>query len=318
MQHYHDSFQQHLEETQGQCYIQCKQSGKGNYWDFRYVKSKYGFIYKYYDDKTKNNLKQRLIDNGVWNDGKYLTMNYKVLPNNFFISCKNTIIELPTSLTHIGHGCFERCDKLKELIIPSNVEYIGEYCFDECTSLTNISLSSKIRMLEENTFNNCKSLKEIYIPSGITRIEKECFKGCDSLIKITIPNTLKFDNKYIGLNSNRRIEEYDTKKQFISDNIFRVPNLESLLTTELQNNNNGEFEIFIKLNKDYEIDSKNNNRIKPRTNKVFTEIFEFEERIELYNVINDIYYINVVELDTLNKYTKKIILNQANLVIDEL
>lgn len=280
------------------------------------AKSRYGFFYilpRSFQDSVES--KQRLSENNVNN---FLNGNYKILPNSFFIQCNDTNIKLPSSLTHIGHGCFERCANLRTLTIPSNVEYIGEYCFNGCARLTNINLSPKIRMLEENTFNNCKSLKEIYIPSGITRIEKECFKGCDSLIKITIPNTLKFDNKYIGLNSNCRIEEYDTKKQFISDNIFRVPNLESLLTTELQKNNKGEFEIFIKLNKDYEIDLKNNNRIKPRTNKVFTEIFEFEEKIELYNVINDIHYINAVELDTLNKYTKKIILNQANLVIDEL
>lgn len=245
--------------------------------------------------------------------------NIKILRDGLFQYCsKSSEISLPTNLTYIGHGCFNGCRSLKEIIIPDKVEFIGEHAFYYCTSLTKIKLSNNIRFLLNETFCGCSSLKEIYIPYNVTRIESGCFKNCKSLTNLIIPDRLNIDRKYIDLNSDCKITTYDTKKQFILDNVFKIPELKTLLSTELITNKDNKLEIWIKLDSNYEIDVQNPNRIKPKTNKLMTEIFELDEEIELYQIKNDVYYINSIELDALNVYKKKLILNKENLILDEI
>ena len=243
----------------------------------------------------------------------------KILRDGLFYNCYHSSeITLPTNLTYIGHGCFGQCYSLKEIIIPDKVEFIGEKAFCGCTSLLKIKLPNSIRFLLNGTFGSCSSLKEIHIPSNVTRIESECFKGCGLLTNLIIPDRLNIDREYIGLNPSCKITTYDTKNQFILDNIFKIPELKTLLSTELITNKDNKLEIWIKLDSNYEIDIQNPNRIKPKTNQLMTEIFELDEKIELYQIKNDVYYIHSIELSTLDVYKKKLILNKENLILDEI
>lgn len=242
-----------------------------------------------------------------------------ILRDGLFSDCSSSSnITLPTNLTYIGHGCFGGCNSLKEIIIPDKVEFIGEYAFSRCNSLSKIKLPNSLRFLLNCTFSCCSSLTEIYIPSNVTRIESNCFSGCNSLTNLIIPDRLNIDREYISLNPTCKITTYDTKNQFILSNIFKIPELKSLLSTELITNKDNKLEIWIKLDSKYEIDVQNPNRIKPKTNKLMTEIFELEDEISLYQVKNNVYYINSIELSTLDVYKKKLILNKENLILDEI
>lgn len=244
----------------------------------------------------------------------------KILRDGLFQECIfSSEITLPTNLTYIGHGCFDDCNSLKEIIIPNKVEFIGEKAFRNCTSLSKIKLPNSLRFLLNGTFEKCSSLTEIYIPSNVTRIESECFKECKSLVNLIIPDRLNIDREYINLNPTCKITTYETENQFNSDvDVFRIPELKTLLSTELIVNEDNKLEIWIKLDSNYEIDVQNPNRIKPKTNKLITEIFELDKEIKLYQVKNDVYYINSIELNTLDVYKKKLILNKKNLVLDEI
>lgn len=244
----------------------------------------------------------------------------KILRDGLFQECVfSSEITLPTNLTYIGHGCFDDCNSLKEIVIPNKVEFIGEKAFRKCTSLSKIKLPNSLRFLLNGTFEKCSSLTEINIPSNVTRIESECFKECKSLVNLIIPDRLNIDREYTNLNPTCKITTYETENQFNSDvDVFRIPELKSLISTELIVNEDNKLEIWIKLDSNYEIDIQNLNRIKPKTNKLITEIFELDKEIKLYQVKNDVYYINSTELSTLDVYKKKLILNKKNLVLDEI
>ena len=269
----------------------------------------------------------RDIFNGEYYSEGYMDMkefsnnkDIKILRDGLFQECIfSSEITLPTNLTYIGHGCFDDCNSLKEIIIPDRVEFIGEKAFRNCTSLSKIKLPNSLRFLLNGTFEKCSSLTEIYIPSNVTRIESECFKECKSLVNLIIPDRLNIDREYINLNPTCKITTYETKNQFNSDvDVFKIPELKTLLSTELIVNEDNKLEIWIKLNSSYEIDVQNLNRIKPKTNKLITEIFELDKEIKLYQVKNDVYYINSTELNTLDVYKKKLILNKKNLILDEI
>ena len=76
-----------------------------------------------------------------------------------FAACKSlTSINIPDSVTVIGHGAFTICTALTSINIPNSVASIGSYAFAACKSLTSINIPDSVTTVGENIFNHCQSL----------------------------------------------------------------------------------------------------------------------------------------------------------------
>ena len=128
------------------------------------------------------------------NNTKYSSVNGMLLDKEkttliAYPSAKETVTNVPTSVTTIGNDAFYGCKSLTSISIPSSVTSIGEAAFSGCSSLTSITIPSEgVKSIGNGAFDGCKSLTSISIPSSVTSIGETAFFGCSSLTSITIPS----------------------------------------------------------------------------------------------------------------------------------
>ena len=89
---------------------------------------------------------------------------------------------LSNNLEVIGDNTFNRCTKLKEVIIHEGVKLIGTDAFNRCFSLVKISLPKSLKSIESYAFSKCSSLKEIVMPKNVS-IGKNAFNDCLPTVK---------------------------------------------------------------------------------------------------------------------------------------
>lgn len=125
-------------------------------------------------------------------------------------------VTIPNTVTFIGNGAFNQCERLECATIPDSVIEIGEYAFSYCPSLTTINIPNSLKEIGCQIFEcsnkvkldlglflydngtkcygylgDTKKVKEITIPEGVTYIQDYAFDGCTKLEKINFPNSLK-------------------------------------------------------------------------------------------------------------------------------
>ena len=115
-----------------------------------------------------------------------------------FYGCGNlTTVSIPESVTSIGLGAFEACDKLATITLP----FIGEtkdgaenthfgYVFGAAlyqdngayvpASLKSVKILGGTKVAD-NAFDNCATVESIELPDGITSIGAYAFKNCAAL-----------------------------------------------------------------------------------------------------------------------------------------
>lgn len=109
------------------------------------------------------------------------------LRDNAFYECSTLRhIDLPPTLTKIGHHCFYGCTSLESIVIPDSVTDIGMGCFCGCSELKSAAAPSGIQRLPESCFRACTSLKEFTVPDKTEAIGDFCFSGCTSLENVYI------------------------------------------------------------------------------------------------------------------------------------
>ena len=101
-----------------------------------------------------------------------------------------TSVNIPSSVTSLGSGCFEGCSGLTSVSIPSSVTSLGRSCFWNCSGLTSVSIPSSVTSLGDDCFSGCSGLTSITIPSSVTYVGSDCFIGCDNI------ETVYFKGKY--------------------------------------------------------------------------------------------------------------------------
>ena len=108
------------------------------------------------------------------------------------ISClsKDTHINIPNSLTHIGNYAFYGCKALQSIHIPNSVTHIGDYAFSVCVALQNINIPNSVTHIGDSAFWNCNSLQNINMSNSVTQIGDSSFSGCEILQDIHIPNSV--------------------------------------------------------------------------------------------------------------------------------
>lgn len=134
-----------------------------------------------------------------------------VIADDAFANSSITNVDIPDTITSIGHGSFRACRYLQSITIPDSVEYIGNYAFDGCTNLVDVDLPNKdiafgtgafshtgIKSITDlikgsdipkRMFIGCEQLHEIIIPEGVTTIGDSAFSGVVSAT-VELPSTL--------------------------------------------------------------------------------------------------------------------------------
>ncbi|MCQ2200088.1 MAG: leucine-rich repeat domain-containing protein [Paludibacteraceae bacterium] len=142
-----------------------------------------------------------------------------------FLDCNFTSINIPESVTEIGHGIFmfsgirsiivdknnkvydsrENCNAIIETasntlisgcastIIPNSVTSIGKGAFANYRvgSFTSIEIPNSVTSIGEDAFNGCWSLETVVIGNSVTTIGARAFFDCEFLTSINIPNSVK-------------------------------------------------------------------------------------------------------------------------------
>ena len=99
-------------------------------------------------------------------------------------------IELPDTVTYIGHCVFDNCRELKTINMPKNIISIGNNAFISCHNLQDISIPEKVTTIGEGAFCGCKSIKKLEIPEKVTKIGALAFAECENLEAIKLPKDL--------------------------------------------------------------------------------------------------------------------------------
>ena len=143
----------------------------------------------------------------------------------------NTIEGKP--VTVIDWYAFERCSKLKSVVIPDTVTHISRFAFAHCISLESINMPESLYSIEQYAFYDCPKLKGLNLPETLNIIEQRAFCGCKSITEISIPKSCKSIGEYAFLdcNSLNKIKiagndtETDTRSLgFIYNNEYSVKN----------------------------------------------------------------------------------------------
>ena len=122
----------------------------------------------------------------------------KVIYDSAFYNCKSlTSIEIPDSVTSIGHYAFEDCISLTYNEY-NNAYYLGN---DENPylvlidakdrNITSCEIHKDTKVIYYGAFASCKSLTSLTIPIAVTNIGSFTFRFCNSLTNINFEGTIE-------------------------------------------------------------------------------------------------------------------------------
>eukprot|EP00435_Cladocopium_sp_Y103_P034049 s1660_g8.t1 len=108
-----------------------------------------------------------------------------------FEGCRYLLhVEIPESVTEIGHHAFRGCSSLLIVNIPESVTKIPDYAFAGCSSLRNLTIPESVTELGYRALNGCSSLTSLTLPS-VTHLGHDVFSGCSSLTNLAIPSATR-------------------------------------------------------------------------------------------------------------------------------
>lgn len=84
-------------------------------------------------------------------------------------------LAIPTNVTSIGTGAFEKCTGLTEIVYSSYGGIVTAQCFMGCTDLQTVTLSSFITTIQQYAFSDCPNLNSITIPRSVVSINRAAF-----------------------------------------------------------------------------------------------------------------------------------------------
>ena len=94
-------------------------------------------------------------------------------------------LKIRNDVTIIGNDAFNKCTKLKEVIIPEGVTTIGNGAFCNCSSLTKVIISDSVNLMGSGIFASCSSLTDVSLPKN-GKLGYSMFAGCSSLETIVL------------------------------------------------------------------------------------------------------------------------------------
>lgn len=108
-----------------------------------------------------------------------------------FLYANFTSINIPNSVTSLGHGVFSNCDNLSNVIFEENCKLttISRSTFSSCDNLIDITLPDGITSILAYAFN-FSGLNNITIPSTVNNIDFLAFGDCENLKTINFKGTV--------------------------------------------------------------------------------------------------------------------------------
>jgi hypothetical protein len=134
-------------------------------------------------DVHKSNKEYTSVDGVLYDKKKTVLIQYPSKKTE-------TLFTVPKSVTSIEYGAFERCGRLKSVIIPNSVTSIGDSAFSYCTNLESVNIPVGVTSIGDKAFSHCTNLESVNIPVGVTSIGEWAFKDCRSLTSVIIPNSV--------------------------------------------------------------------------------------------------------------------------------
>eukprot|EP00980_Cylindrotheca_fusiformis_P017365 scaffold5386_cov58-Cylindrotheca_fusiformis.AAC.1 len=87
-------------------------------------------------------------------------------------------VTIPSKVTVIGNGAFQKCTLLQRLVLREGLERIGVGCFSECGDLTTVGGPSTVTKIDGGAFQRCSGLERLLVRDGLEEIGKCAFSGC--------------------------------------------------------------------------------------------------------------------------------------------
>ena len=108
----------------------------------------------------------------------------EVIKNSVFAGTAIEEITLPSTLTLLQNGAFQKVTTLKTVDFNNVETTIGNSCFQDCTNLTSITGVGNITSIGNKAFYGCKVLGELSSLNNVTSIGDEAFLFCKQLKKV--------------------------------------------------------------------------------------------------------------------------------------
>jgi hypothetical protein len=147
---------------------------------------------------TQGNTQQLTTEAPIqWNKTSLDYLRYTVTESGVRITgCEKDAeqIEIPAQIegkpvTVVDWYAFERCAKLRSVVIPDTVTHISRFAFAHCISLETVNLPTSLYAIEQYAFFDCPRLQGLRLPERLAIIEERAFCGCDAITDITIPES---------------------------------------------------------------------------------------------------------------------------------
>ena len=151
-----------------------------------------GFIFAYCTSLSSVTLPDSLQTIGDWAFANCTSLSSVTLPNHsltgigegIFESCeKLATINWPSSaeFTHFPAGLFDSCG-LSSLRLPDSVTSIGDWAFTYCTSLSSVTLPDSLQSIGDYAYSMvAMPLRSIELPASVNEIGDRAFENCPAV-----------------------------------------------------------------------------------------------------------------------------------------
>ena len=121
-------------------------------------------------------------------------------------------VRIPGSVKKIGHGAFEGCFNLREVVIQNGVEEIGFSAFRDCMALESIRIPDSVKFIGDYAFDDCKTLRQAVIAGGseidgqLRQFGKRMFLSCSKLEEVRLPGPVIEESMFDGCAALKKVE----------------------------------------------------------------------------------------------------------------
>ena len=101
-------------------------------------------------------------------------------------------VNLPSTLTHLGEGCFRYNRSLSApIVIPSGVDSIHAYAFYDCPQLESVTFNEGAVNIDTAAFYLCTHLRHIHLPNTLENIGPHAFQYDALLDTVIFPDNVR-------------------------------------------------------------------------------------------------------------------------------